>query len=183
MITSINIFSFLHNCKLVFVENKDVDINKTVNKMHFSRQPNYVIDICSRIVGRINNNHFSFYDFKLYVFMMYLLKDKVNWKDIVLTDVIIVSKKCSNERYLKDNTFVDSILNKLDMEFSDLLKVNSNGNNILLDLILQGKISPVYYVMRYNQPEEYLSNVEFKISNDLNRINKRTEITKNILRR
>jgi len=180
MIKSINIFSFLHNCKQCFNSDKDIDLNKTVNKMHFNRQQEFVVRLCDKIVGGIKNNHFSFYDFKLYIFTLYLFNDKVNWHDIKINDINEVSKKCTNEQYIKDNTFIDSLLKTLKLDISHLMMVNSNGNNILLDLIIEGKISPIYYILKYKKLD--VKN-KYDISNKLELINKRTETIKHILRR
>lgn len=181
MIKSINIFSFVHNCKQCFEADKLVDLDKTTNPMHFNRQPEFVVRMCDKIIGSIKNSHFSFYDFKIYVFMLYLFKNKVNFRDININDIVGVKEKCTNKRFEKDGMFIDGLLKKVNLDISDLWLVNSNGNNILLDLILEGKISPIYYVLTY-KPFDYDS-AKYDVSDDLKLINRRTETIKNILRR
>lgn len=183
MISSIKIFSFLHNCKTCFEKYKVVDLDKPVNKVHFSRQPKYLIDICSKVVGRINNNHFNFYDFKMYILTQYMFKEKINWSEIKLDTISDASKNCSNIKYEKDSEYIKNLLNAIEMDVSDLFKVNSNGNNILLDLIIEGKVSPIYYILQYHNPDEFFANPKYDISSKLDLINKRTETIKNILRR
>lgn len=183
MIKSINVFSFLHNCKQCFNLNKNIDLDKTVNIMHFNRQPEFVIKLCDKIVGRIKNNHFNFYNFKLYILTKYLLNETVNWRDIKIDDVYEISEKCTDKKYARDNIFIDSLLMKIKLGRSSLLTVNSNGNNILLDLILDGKISPIYYVLQYENPDDYFKDPKYDLSNKLTLINKRTETIKQILRR
>ena len=179
MVSSIKVFSFLHNCKASFVQNKHISLNGTVSIVHFNKQPKYILDICSRIVCRMNNNHFTFYDFKMYIIIHYLTHSKLNWRDINFNDVKLVSNSCSKERYEKDNTFINELLVKINLTLSDLYVVNSNGTNIMYDLVKTKKVSPIFYLMKYHKPEEFFNNAKFDLSDDLILINKRTEQIKN----
>jgi len=134
-------------------------------------------------VNRIKNNHFSFYDFKLYVLMLYMFNEKISWNHINIKDISKVANYCSKKQYEKDGVFIEQLLNKLDMDKSVLYEVNSNGNNILLDLIIEGKIYPTYYLLNYNVPDEYFHNSKYDISDLLSLINIRTKTIKKILRR
>jgi hypothetical protein len=182
-ITSIDIFSYFNNSKLMFLKGKDVDLNSIVNKMHFNRQPTFLISICAKIVAKIRNNHFSFYDFKMYIVSLFMEKEKVNWNDIHLNDIAEVSKDYSNQKYSEDKIFIKALMIKLNLDISFLYKINADGNNILFDLINDKHISRMFYILRYEKSKGCFDKPEYDISNEVIHINKRTETLKENLRR
>ena len=188
MIRPITIFSFFHNCKLYFKDNKIVDLEKSVNVNHYNRLPEYVSNSCSKVVGRINNNHFSFYDFKIYVFKMYMFYKSVTWKKIDLNNVSETKTLFSNDRYKNDKKLIENLLEKLNSDTSyelsvhNLFDVNANGNSILLDLILDGVVSPMYYIMQYDKNIGKANLTKYEVSDSLIRINSTTEKINKYLR-
>lgn len=188
MVRKIEIFSFFHNCKQVFTDKKEISLDRLVNVVHFNRQSRFIMSKCNKVVQGINNNHYSFYNYKQYVLNLYMFNKKVSWGMVIPNDIAKIKKLFSNERYKKDKQFVENLVVRLKSDASkkfnvyNMYDVNSNGNNILLDLISSGEISPMYYLMNYQKVKENVNSTKYEASDNLSRLNETTEKINNILR-
>jgi hypothetical protein len=176
-ITKLKVFSFFYNCRKCFSEGVDIkNLNSLVNTVHYNRQGKYIMEKCSNIVRRIRSNNFSFFQYKVYILYLSIFKDTVNWNDIDLNDIIKIARLFTSRQFQKDKDFLLQLNKKLSFEnINFLYKVNANGNNIMLDLVLKNKISPYTYMKLYREDiyKKYISSIT------LNRINRITEMIKN----
>lgn len=179
MITSIKIFSFYFNCKKCFQDNICIEnFNSLVNIIHFNNQSKYIIDKCSKIVGLIKSNNFSFFDFKMYVIYCFLMTNKLNWKYIDIQEIPKVSKLFLSSQIKKDKETILKLNEKLNFKnICDFYSVNSNGNNIMLDLTLKGIISPFTYITLFNKGIKHMEESKYELSEQLIKFN---SITKKI---
>ena len=79
-------------------------------------------------------------------------------------------------QFLKDKMFILKLNEKLGFNnIGDLFYVNSNGNNILIDLMAEGKVSPIFYIMMYKKGVKQCITSKYKTSALYNRVNKITK--------
>lgn len=181
MIRPIKVFSFFHNSKLYFQDNKAVDLEKSVNFRHYNNVPKYITDKCVRVVNGINNCHFTLSDFKKYIFKLHMFNNKVTWKMIDVDEISEIKSLFSDERYKRDKNFVETTLKKLQSDISEkfnvnnLFDVNANGNNHLLDLMSKGVVSPIYYLITFNKHISDANLNKYDMSDSLIRLNETTK--------
>ena len=81
----------------------------------------------------------------------------MNWKDIKISDILTNKKIYTPKQLTKDKEFILNLSKRVKIKSINIYyKVNANGNNILLDLILDKYISPVFYVrmLKYREDEK-----------------------------
>lgn len=145
MIKGFEVFGFVENFKLM-LEDKKPQSNSSFKFRFNKTNPNIrnrAIDICNEI----NCSHYSFDDFKYYVFYYHLYNDDNFWFKYNKKDI----GGCKNKFFSKDSLKNDkSILLKLnkDIKFTidDYLIIQENGECYLYTLLKGKHITPSLYL-------------------------------------
>jgi len=174
------VFSTFQNVKSYFEKGKDIDFNSRVSTIWLNRSPDYVKGYCEKIVRYINNGHFDLQDFKIYLLYHFIFNDRLYWKDVKVTEIQRISTLFTEKNLRKEEAFMLELAKKLKIKnINTYYKTNSDGNNILLDLILKGMISPLFYIVMFEHGWDESEN-KYDVSNQLIKLN---NITKLILNR
>jgi len=162
-------------------KNKEINLNHKLNPIVFNRQTRLIKQKCSNVVALINSGHFKFVDFKLFVIYSYMLLNRFNWSGVSEDSITRSLASFKLSRYEKDREYVKNISGRLGItNIREFFSINSNGNNLLYDLIKQGKISPVLYIKKFNIGLKEFSKTKYDVSEELNRFNKGIKIIKSI---
>ena len=143
---SIVIFSTYTNIREYFEKGKMVPFSKIVFSGRLDRQKPWVKDLCSRITNQINNSIFSIVDFKFYLIHHYFFKETLFWKEINVKEIPqIASLFTKNNLSLEKEFMIETAQKSNITSMETLYKINSNGNNILMDFMEKDFISPAFY--------------------------------------
>lgn len=169
--STLKVLSIFKNCKIYVEKEKSINLDSLYNKIVYNKQPRFVQTKCSEIYRFINNGHFTFTDVKIYILYKYIFQNKMNWKDIKVSNILACKKLFSTKQLERDKKFILEVNKKV--KFKDInifYKVNANGKNILLDFILDKYISPMFYVhmLKYRKDE----NQKFKSSDILKKVDR-----------
>ena len=96
----------------------------------------------------------------------------MNWNNVDERKVKDISRMFTGKQLAKDTKFVEELIEKTEFNnISELYKVNSNGNNILLDLILDNKMSLAFYINNFKNGMSCFDSAKYELSEKLRRVN------------
>jgi len=160
---------------------REVDLDSNIHPIVFERQRPLIKQKCANIVAYINSGHFKFLDFKLFVLYSYTLLNRFNWGKVTLETVKNSMVNFDPNRYNQDKIYVKELSERLDIKhIRELFKINSNGNNILYDLIYQGELSPMLYIKKYDIGLREFEKSKYELSPELILFNKGIQLIKTI---
>jgi hypothetical protein len=165
--STLKVFSIFQNCKMLIEKNKSTNLDGLVNTISYNRQNVYIKNKCSELYRFINNGFFTFDDLKIYFLNHYIFNEKLNWKDVKTSEVLTNKKIYTEESLKKDKVFILTLNKKLKLKDINIYyKVNTDGNNILYDLLLKRYVSPMFYIRMYkyieNKDEKYIPSDSLK---------------------
>lgn len=177
---TLKIFSIFRNCQLFVEKEKSINLGDIWYHGVYNKQREFVKVKCSEVVKYINNGFFTFGDFKIYLLNHYIFNNKMIWRDIKISDILISKKIYTKKQLDKDKKFILDLNEKV--KFKDIntyYKVNADGSNILYDLILKKYITPIFYVrmLAYRTDGED----KYEPSDTLNRVDVITNKIKEIM--
>lgn len=149
-----DVFSLYTNTRDCYEKGKTVNFSKDVYIGRYRNQNKLIKSYCERIACEINNHYFTLEDFKCYLIHHYLLHETLFWSQIKIKKIPKIAPLFSKNKLYKDKELMLEISLKTEInDMETLYRVNSNGNNILMDFIEKGRISPVFYLKFF--PKEF----------------------------
>lgn len=148
----IQICSLMLNLKNVFEKDRKVkNINRSVGKIPYERSTEFSQKLYKRIYNDIENGFYSYKDLFTFIVIYYLWEDKLNYKDINDKNVKDASYILSNDRYVMDIDIMNKAIMAFDTSgatpsFDILFKPNDIGTSYAYELIVEGVISPIFFI-------------------------------------
>ena len=133
-----NIYSIFRNIENTMKRNvrKEHPFHRLLLGKIFDNERLGIKQQCISITRHINSNLFSLNDFKCYMLYKHFFLEKVTWKDVDIKEIPLVAKLFAPKTLKKETQLIKDICERANISDMDsLYKINSNGNNILLDLL------------------------------------------------
>lgn len=157
----IQICSLILNSKTLFERNRRVkNIHKNVGPIPLQRSTEYSTRHYKRIYNDIENSFYSYKDLTAFIALYYLWETKLNLYDIKDSSVKGTSYILSNERYNEDLETVNNALAIFDtsgvvQNYNMLFKTNDIGTCHAYELIIEGIISPIFFIKNLKIYEDF----------------------------
>lgn len=172
MCSEIKIFSVFTNCKNFVEKKKSPKIDDVLNINYYNRNSPYVKSKVKEALRFMNNGFFDLKDFKTFMLYSYIYRDKMQWKDVKMSNIMACKTLFTKKQLDKDKEFILNLSKKVGKikDINTFYRVNANGKNILLDLLLDKYISPFFYIRmsKYRTPYKRT----YKVSDILKKIDR-----------
>lgn len=160
--SGIDIFFLIHNIKIFFKKINIKDDSIRFSKQYvpiWDKQPPFVKTICCGISDKINSQHITVTDLKLFVFDHFLYNEKLfDWHFLKIDNILETKKLYSAERYNIDKIFFADLMERLKPtnlieRLNDKTKTifiqNSEGTNEIYGLVINRFVGPRFFAMMY----------------------------------
>lgn len=158
-IKPIHFNTFIKNTEK-FLKGKDVEY--LVNNTHHVKIDNRLKGKCDILYTRYLNKHFSFRQYCLYILnvLLYASDDKLlyephSWD---MDEICKVGELFSPNRLKRDRELIDKVVDSAEsLTIEKLFTINIDGESIIVQWLLENKISPIY-IIRYKSKFIYDGN-------------------------
>jgi hypothetical protein len=173
-----DVFALYTNFKDIFEKDIDKSIYHGVRKKLYLNQKDFVKNTCVYISnlwiqGQIKEN-----DILNYFTLMYLENGKISWTNIRSMDIVECKKLTTKSRIESDKKFLDEVNEKFGVSgYSKYFRINSNGFNLMYELIQKNHISPFTYLILYENCDSgkyEKSNKQTQFDTRINTIKRKT---------
>jgi hypothetical protein len=166
----VQICSLILNTKSLFERNQRVkDVHRNVGTFPLDRSNDYSKRNYKRIYNDIENCFYTYDDLLAFIVLYYLWEPKLKLNEIKDTSVKDASYIFSNKRYTDDLEIVNNALASFDtsgniQDYNLLFNTNDIGTSYAYELIIQGVISPIFFINNLafyekNRQEDKESNI------------------------
>lgn len=173
------VFSIIKNVEKFLESNKDVNIFKEQSIFWYTKNPDFIKNICKRIYNEIENHFYSYYDLAIFLLNYSIFYGKCDYKYILEKDINKASEIFSKEQLQKDEKFMLELNQILNFDAEEYFKIKKEGGNIIYeDLIMKRKISPYFYLEYYTKVKREEEKESEELKQFIKVINKIREIMK-----
>jgi hypothetical protein len=129
----------------------------------FKNQPRFIKENCARIKNDIENAYY-FLDDIIFFGLHKIINDEDTPYDFTVTDIDALYDLYTDKRLASDDLQIREGIKALNLNYEDVFCIQAEGMSIITSLVLEGKISPLYYINNRKKvltlPEKcvYLSN-------------------------
>ena len=148
----VQICSLILNCKTLFERNRRVkNVHRSVGIIPLSKSTEYSKRHYKRIYNDVENGFYSYEDLTAFIGLYYLWEPRIKLHDITDDSVKGASYILSTERYNEDVEIVNNALVAFDtsgvvQNYDILFETNDIGTCYAYELIIEGIISPVFFL-------------------------------------